>query len=330
MNSLHITSHNGTIANMENVYKYLNKSILITESSKHGINFINKEESDFLYLHYHNRLNEFKFIIFTDTSMIARPFLENIDSHNCILVIYITNRFDWGMWNVSKKDHTEYCELYSKLSNHKRVIFCADNNFDQFYAKKYNIHFLFYEKITLTPSICEKEIINYSMNKFFIYNRGTKIDHYFKILDELNISYDIFGESYERYKDREQICQYKGFLHLPYQTNIQSLWENLGYFIIYFIPSKKFITELILNTSWYYWEERNREFDLLIKSIELSEWYNKENEIVFEYFDNWLELKNKFQNLSDDYLFKKKRDIKNFIENSNSINIKKWEIILNK
>ena len=39
-------------------------------------------------------------------------------------------------------------------------------------------------------------------DKFFIYNRGTKIENYKIFLDTLNIKYDIYGENYERFKDQ--------------------------------------------------------------------------------------------------------------------------------
>ena len=105
--------------------------------------------------------------------------------------------------------------------------------------------------------------------------------------------------------------------------------KNLGYFIIYYIPSKKFITELITqDNSWYYWEEKNRPHELLIKSITLSEWYNEQNQELFEYFESWDDLKYKIENTSHEYINNKKQKIKTFIENSNTSNIEKWKNIL--
>jgi hypothetical protein len=155
-------------------------------------------------------------------------------------------------------------------------------------------------------------------------NRGTKIENYKNFLLERHIEFDIFGEGYDRFNDHEQICEYKGYIHLPYQTNIQSLWENLGYYIIYFIPSKKFITELIMNTQWYYWEEKYRHYDLLMKSIELSEWYSNDNEELFEFFDSWDHLKYNINNITDEYLINKKNKIQNFIKKNNETNLNKW------
>jgi hypothetical protein len=138
----------------------------------------------------------------------------------------------------------------------------------------------------------------------------------------------VFGEKYSKYRDLDHICEYKAVLHFPYQVNTQSLWEYLAYNIIYFLPSKKFIYELISNTSWYYWEEKNRPFDLFIKSIEISEWYTEDHKDLFIYFDSWEELKLKFVNLTDDEILKKKKLIHEFMENNNKINLEKWNILI--
>jgi hypothetical protein len=326
MKALHITSHIGTTKNIKNVFDYLNiGDRLVTESLIYSNYYIDKESANNIWYYYKDKLSDYKIIIFTDTSMVARPFLQNIEDHNLILIIYITNRFDWGMWNVIDND---YYDLYAKLSTNKRVFFCSDNGYDQYYAKTNNIYFTFETPIKLTPFL-NNRIIQNSTNKFFIYNRGTKIENYQHFLLERNVEFDIFGEGYDRFKDHEHICEYKGFIHLPYQTNIQSLWENLGYYIIYFIPSKKFITELIINTSWYYWEEKYRHYDLLMKSIELSEWHCDENEMLFEFFDSWDHLQYKINSITDDYLINKKQIIKDFIKKSNEINLEKWVKILN-
>ena len=326
MNALHLTSHIGTKKNFENVFKFLNiENKLITQKFISNSFYYNEASSNDIWNYYSDKLDDISVLIFTDTSMIARPFLQNIEKHNCLIVIYITNRFDWGIWGFTDEF---YYQLYSELSHHNRVIFCADNNYDQHYAMSHNIKFLYDDSIKLTPIINENIILS-NKNKFFIYNRGTKINQYEQYLKNLNIDYDVYGEGYDRFKNNESICEYKGFIHLPYQTNIQSLWENLGYFIIYYIPSKNFITELITqDNSWYYWEEKNRPNELLIKSITLSEWYNEQNQELFEYFESWDDLKYKIENTSDEYIIDKKNKIKTFIENSNKSNIEKWKNIL--
>lgn len=328
--TLHLTSHSGTRRNIENVFNYLNMGDqLVTESFMYNGFYISKDLADELWSYYQNenKLEGFKCLFFTDTSMLARPFLQNIDKHNCFIIIYITNRFDWGFFGQTDD---EYLNLYSEMSNHERVIFCSDNNYDQYYAKIHNIHFLYENCINLTPYLCDRiNVPTAENNKFFIYNRGTKISNYVDILQNYNIDYEIFGENYNRYRDSEEICEYKGFIHLPYQVNIQSLWENLGYYIVYFIPSKRFIKELISTESWYYWEEKDRP-RFLEQSIDLSEWYIDENACLFEYFDSWNELNLKSKNITTEYLIQKKQIIMDFMINNNKTNLFKWKNIFSK
>ena len=323
MNALHLTSHVGTIKHIQNVFRFLNiESQLTTQSSIYTDYYMNQPAANEVWKHYVEKLDNLKFIIFTDTSMVARPFLQNIQHHKCILIVYITNRFDWGIWGNTDDS---YYQLYSEMSKHDRVIFCADNGYDQYYAKQRGIQFLHEEPIKLTP-IISADITRRTNDRFFIYNRGSKINDYKHFLNERNIDYDVYGEEHQRFRDTEHICEYKGFIHLPYQTNIQSLWENLGYSIVYFVPSKKFLIELITTTEWYYWEEKKRCEPLFTNSIDLSEWYA--NEDVFVYFDSWDDLKFQTETITDEQIYNKQLKIRHFIETSNTENIQKWKYML--
>jgi hypothetical protein len=324
---LHITNHIGTTKNINSVFKQLNLfENLKTENCPHGF-YIDSVQANNIWNNYKEYIHKYNILIFTDTSMVARPFLQNIDDHECLIIIYITNRFDWGIWN---KDDLEYYKLYSSMSTHKRVRFCSDNNYDQYYAEQNNISFYFDKPIKLIPYL-QDTIINENKinnNKLFIYSRGTSYEKYKDFLYNNKIEHDVFGGNYSFYRDFEHISEYKAFLHLPYQVNIQTLWECLGYNIVYFIPSKTFIYDLIKNTSWYYWEEKTRINNLFIKSIEIAEWYTTENEDLFFYFDSWEDLKEKIINLTDYELIAKKKIISDFMKLNNHVNIKKWKNLI--
>ena len=326
---LHLTNHTGTTKNINALFNQLNTlHIVETLGWDYGI-YINKLKANEIWEYYKHNILKYDVLLFTDTSMNARPFLQNINDHNCIIIVYITNRYDWGMWHVRDD---EFYQLYADLSTHKRVFFCSDNTYDQYYAEYNNITFHFTTPIKLTPILKEPFVIEQPIetkHKLFVYNRGTHYNMYKDILINLNLSHDVFGESFCRYRDIEHICEYKAVLHLPYQTNTQSLWEYLAYNIIYFIPSKKFIYELIDNASWSYWEEKNRPTELFIKSIELAEWYISENETLFIYFDSWNELKYKVENITEDELIAKHMKISAFMKSSNNVNIDKWKYMLN-
>jgi hypothetical protein len=138
--------------------------------------------------------------------------------------------------------------------------------------------------------------------------------------------YDVYGyEGYPRYQDEYHISEYLGFLHLPYQTNIQSLWENLGHGILYFIPSKAFLLDLI-QEPWYYWEEKGKSPELCAKSIDLADWYQPENEVFFVFFDNWIDLREKRDIFWENNaaIYYKKKHISLQLSDSNHVSLTKW------
>jgi hypothetical protein len=339
--ALHITNHKGTIRNINNVIHMLNMDLdmdLETRNCNFPF-FISFQDSHAIWNEYKDIVcgGGFDYLIFTDTSMYARPFLQFLHSHKAKIIIYVTNRFDWGMWGFI--DRTFY-ELYSAMSHREseRVVFCSDNKYDMFYASLHNIRFLFDTNIRLTPKLSEQLVMplekNVDEGRIFIYNRGTKLDKYEAVLKRLSVVYDIFGPIPDTpYVDEKHICEYVGYLHLPYQVNIQSLWENLGAYIIYFIPSVKFIKELISNTDWYYWEEKSGKsyynVELVEKSIDLSEWYCDENACLFEYFDSWEHLKeilgSKYK--SWQYISTKKETIRKYMIENEKVNMNRWRDI---
>lgn len=325
MKILHITFHDGTKLNIENVCRDLGYfDQLTTEKSKSSY-YISEEEANIIWNINKNRWKEYDICIFTDTSMLARPFLQNMEDHEMKIIIYVTNRFNWGL----KEKEKEFYELYKRTSEHPRVYYNADNHFDRFYTMLYGVFFYSKDIIRCHPKIVEpKEPLHSS---FFIYHRGTDIKHYQEKLDEINIEYDIFGEGHKRFRDLEHIAEYRGIIHLPYQTNVQSLFENLGYCNIYFIPSKRLLTKWIKNEDWYYWEEKNKfhrmnikPYDMTLKSIELSEWYQPENEEYFVYFEDWVDLKIKIQLLNFE---EKKKKIYMKIQESNQKSLEQWNYL---
>ena len=331
MHFLHITNHTGTTRNIQNVFSYLGSEIGVLQTEK--CNFpqhITETHCSEIWEKFRSREMHPNTLIFTDTCMFARPFLQHIEDHSMNIIVYVTNRFDWGAWHI--RDHA-YTTQYVDYSRHPRVFFLADNRYDQYYASViHGLQFRSPDIFRLTPIIYQdyskdKEKIIIHNSKLFIYNRGTFLRHYQHLLPFPPQEYDVYGyNGYPRYKDEYHISEYLGFLHLPYQTNIQSLWENLGHGIFYFIPSKTFLLELI-KESWYYWEEKFKTPELCAKSIDLAEWYQSENSVFFVYFDSWADLREKRDIFLEDNaaIYYKKKHISLQLIESNEISLAKWK-----
>jgi hypothetical protein len=341
MKTLHITNHVGTQRNIENVFYYLGLSDDLETQKIHThpfifVNGIHYGEIQNIWENGKDKIKDYECLFFSDTIMYALPFLLNIEQHDLKIIIYITNRFDFLI--ICENTRQEYADLFTRFSKNPRVFFCSDNRYDQYYASLYGLDFYYDDLIRLTPMIDESEnntstIVNH--DKVFIYNRGNQIEKYQSFLFDHEINFEIFGEGYKRYENEKEISQYLGYFHLPYQTNIQSLWENLGFSILYFIPSKMFMKELVVQP-WYYFEEKyfmegkkNRE-NLLNQSIELAEWYQPENEDFFEYFDSWSQLKDKLEEYKKDEKkrIEKRKRIREKIKVSNLESLEKWKKIM--
>lgn len=364
---LHITNHSGTILNANQVASYINQyqyqyqnkqnceaqntdlplEIEITTHPWTHSYYINKSQANDIFKSFRDKLANYDMLLFTDTPMYARPFLQHLEEHQCGIIMYITNRFDWG---ITGFDDPEYYSLYHNASLESRVWFIADNRYDLYYAQyRAGIKFTVLDCVRLTPfciedinlnsietsSVSSNESSNANQNamKFFIQNRGTHISSYNHILDRSGIRYDVFDAN-NRYRDKAHIAEYLGVFHLPYQVNIQSLMENLGYGIIHYIPSKAFFCKLIRLTGWYYWEERIRSDELLEKSIELAEWYSPDLAHCFIYFDSWDDLVILYNQAIDKEnvkyqmeLLEKRKSILATVRNYNSKNIEHWQNI---
>ena len=333
---LHITNHCGTIRNINNVFSFVNLEYqLITETCSFPLH-ITEEHASQIWQDYNAKLKDksIQTLIFTDTCMYARPFLQHIEDHSMNILLYVTNRFDWGAWHVQDP---VYSTFYAQISQHPRVFFLADNRYDQFYASIiHGISFHFPDIVRLTPKITQnysresQEKIIVHNSKLFLYNRGTFVRYFQHLLPFTQEEYDVYGyDGYSRYQDEYHISEYLGFLHLPYQTNIQSLWENVGHGILYFIPSKTFLLELI-SEPWYYWEEKCKSPDLCRKSVDLAEWYQPENELFFVYFDSWEDLREKRDIFLENNatIYYKKKHISMQLEESNRLAISKWKSVL--
>jgi hypothetical protein len=329
--ALHITNHIGTIANIQNVFTLLGElDKLVTIKCPLQLH-ISQEYANILWISYEEIVRDFDTIIITDTAMYARAFFQNLDKHNLRIIVYVTNRFDWGFFDTHEYDRPAYTQLYVEMSKHPRVVFCADNRYDQYYCSLSNIQFYYGDVVRLTPSRSllynhhssaktsdEFHKIN-TKDTAFIYNRGSPIYLYMNLLNN-QIPFEIYGRDYGAYRDITHISEYKCIIHLPYQTNIQSLWENLGYNNVYMIPSRRYIEELITTMADYYWEER-RDF----KSLDLAEWYQPELSDLFVYFDSIEDLYMKFYNTD---FSEKRNNISKYMDYHNVLYIHKWKGLL--
>jgi hypothetical protein len=291
MNSvLHITYHEGTKKSINTVCSILGYNVDTIEPP-HGL-YINEEEANTVWNTNYKFLNKYDIIITSDTCMVSRPFLQNMNNHNMIIIVYITNRIDWGLFGF--KD-SNYLSLFGKSMHNypNRVKIISDNEYDMMDSNlKCNMN----NNLVINPVF---EINNSFtieiLYKWFILNRGTNLNIYTPMIKNEFVVYD----NKNKYKDFKELQKYIGCLHIPYQVNIQTIHEAWVNGIIFVIPSMDFF---IVNN--FYWEESHNKLLSLNKSV----WYSNTYSDMFEYFNSWDECNAIFNKLSNIAYSKQKRE----------------------
>ena len=99
-----------------------------------------------------------------------------------------------------------------------------------------------------------------------------------------------------RYNGPKDLAEFAGVIHIPYAWSNLALFEGIQLQIPFFIPSLKFLKYLIHTdtdkTDSFFWSP-----PLIEDVLNLSEWYCKDFEKIFIYFDSWNDLKDKINTL---------------------------------
>lgn len=309
---LHTTNHRGTEQNIQHVCKLLDCD-LDTHRYTHGL-YLSRKEADNIYTQRAEVVSQYDILVFTDTSMAARPYLQNLHKHRCFIVVYMTNRFDWGLFAPRPQpQYDEYVELMRYTSHYpSRVVFCADNEYDRFYASHVRNIQVLASIIPQTPQLTHP--MGNVARTWCVYDRGTSVSAYMASIQTQIVVYS----PQNLYESTEWLAaNHAACLHLPYQTNIMSVWEQLGCGLPYIIPTKRLLIELIKTTSWYYWEEKEH----LDESINRSVWYSPENTPLFIYFDQWSDL----NHITNTQLLEKRTQICTHMDAHNTRHLETWQ-----
>lgn len=312
MRCLHITNHKGTEKNIQHICKLLDRE-LDTHRYTHGL-YLSREEANEVYDQNVGIIAGYNVLIFTDTSMAARPYLQNMHKHRCFIIVYMTNRFDWGLFEPRPQpQYDEYVELLRRASHYPtQVVFCADNDYDRFYASHVRHICTVADTIPPTPVL---SLVRPTGNAWCVYDRGTPVSAYIAFAQGACV----YGPTHQYESTEWLAANYAACLHLPYQTNIMSVWEQLGCGLPYIIPTRRLLVELLETTSWYYWEEKERRDESIARSV----WYAKENAPLFIYFDQWADL----AAITDAQLLEKRTQICTHMATHNIRHLESWRRI---
>ena len=303
MKVLHISHHIGCFRDQQYI---LNKLDIHVDNYKFSDNVfrITKEIADDFWSKNEDLFNSYDYILISDTAPLSRPFLQNIHKLKPKLIIWICNRFDYGMSGDS-----EYYNLFRESVNNPQVKIAASTFFEKLWCMQYGINIMFNPVINPLG----KHDSDFNIPRANVFNEmygGEKElpdadafvpfyhndNRFFQMADYLrsnNLS--VYNGTFY---SPHQLSKYSAFVTLPDTFCKWFSFESIHNNIPVLLPSVELLMKLskqgnyLFNITGYGGAEILTE-DLAI----LSEWYNPQLEKCRCYFDSIEEIPNIIQTL---------------------------------
>ena len=227
--------------------------------------------------------NLYDLIVVGDVITYGRPFLTAACKTNIIL--YITNRFDFGV-----SDDHDYAQLMATASRWPNVRVMANNLWEQRYAlakKHADIHLYAYAPSTGTLTENYREHVkdgeatvdwnSIHQHEFVIIGRPNQM-RLVQLMEEAGITPPTVVP--QRHGGPLVLAR-RPLIHVPYQANTMSLFENINVGVLYVLPS------LQLYESWleqgHFTLDGGQTHEELLTYVD---WYRTDLQFLFFYFDS--------------------------------------------
>lgn len=335
---LHLTFHKGCVREIEYVAQELGIEITTLfipdckpytfDPMSHGNVLYNmtKERANRIWKNLSDYFNTFDTILISDTTPIARIFLEN--NWQKPLIIWICNRFDYADQETFEADfpQQDYYDLIKNAIHLSNVRIFSFMDFEKIYMAEKGI---IIGNLSIKPCAPINQIISSTSfipsiidksKTFFIppYHNDTIFISLKEKCDELNIP--AYGG---KYNGPSNLRGFKGIIHIPYSWSTIAFFENMQLGVPYFIPSYNFLKQLIQSSNSFFHPEG--QFFLNEQFYRLSEFYNGQHPNII-YFNSWHDLQEKVKNTDFSFL---KEAIEEYAKIHRKKMLQKWEDIFN-
>ncbi len=342
---LHLSFHQGCIEDFAAVAKEFHLDLTswyITESHESIIQFYEKEldfdiynidhaYAERVWKKFRHYFNTFDAIITSDTAPLSRIFIQN--DWQKPLIIWVCNRFDFNTLEGTQDSHfpdPEYYALMQKATIMPNVSIICYTPYEIAYAQSKNVPF---PNSVIRPSGLSgykrqkgagnfiPAGVNKAVTLFLAPNFYEKshLKYVTKKCREHGIT--IF---YGQYNGPDELAGFKGIVHFPYQASLLSLFENMHRGQIYFVPSAKFIENMVRKDSEafpHFWKPGQPYTILGSPVLEHCEFYRVEHKDLFVFFDSWQDLKEKIE--TTDYEQMRER-VKQFAVKHTQTTLDQW------
>ncbi len=334
-NILHVSFHSGCIADIQEVARELDWHLttwnpLSSYQSLHRFLGNQTEPPMAVYNMTHDRAERvyrankdyfeaFDCIITSDTAPLCRIFVQN--GWKKPLIIWVCNRFNYcvGPGSGNGMD-AEYYELFRAAMKMPNVRVVSYTPFEQYFAALYGVDIRgpIIKPIGTHDGVCTRSEIPAHIKKpetIFIYPPfpGCKKEEHDYIVSQCS---SLGFKAYSgKYNGPDDLKEFTGVIYFPYQASNLALFENMQRGIIHFVPSERFIKDMIAaGAPIYYWHEPY-----------YCEWYFGEHRDVIVYFDSWDDLRQKVA--TTDYQAMQER-VRSFAQYHRMQMLNSWQTIL--
>lgn len=276
MRVLHLTFHVGCANAIDNILREsVDLTTRIVTSGVDGFYYnMTHERADLAWGIHNHYFNEFDAVVVSDTVPLARILLQG--GYGGKVIICATNRFDYYDSREKGFPDRGYYKLMQDASRKDNVWFTANNMFDKFYAEERGVNVCDVIKFVSKPTYNKKKQGYYVPT----YSNDVLLSLYDRCVSSgLDVKTG-------RYKDMDSLAGYKTVVHLPYTWCSIALFDALACGCSYYVPTKRFILELIKETKGYWFQNAN----YCPEHIDLCEFYNEENSVFIKYFDHFWDM----------------------------------------
>lgn len=295
---LHISHHIGCLRDQEYVLRNLGFEVT-SHKFYDGVFQITEDIANSFWNNHKEQLNEFDYILTSDTAPLSRIFLENQGEFKSKLVIWICNRFDYRMETESK-----FYSLFRDAEKNPNIKIVPYSYFEKVWCNEKGINIMDHDHISPLGLNFDDSESNVPDTVYFSQMYGEKQslpdadvivpiyhnDNNFFMMNDFLQSKNISVYN-GPFRTIEQLKKYKAFVHMPDAFSKFLCFELIHAYIPAILPSKKFLFDLSKRPNYFFNIWGSGGADLLQESwIDWCEWYDpKLNKCRF-YYDSFEEI----------------------------------------
>lgn len=280
----------------EHPYDFLDNTV--TKQNQQQVMLMTHERALRIWRRYEKFFNSFDVIVTSDVAPLSRIFLQN--GFKKPLVIWVCNRFDWG---IAAGDREYYTLFERAIRDHLiRIVSYTPIEYEYMLSKGIHSDGTCIKPVGLNVS---GAVLGYGKVPDSVKKEETLLLPAYQCgsllikFDQSN--YDILKLCRENgvpcycgpYNGGKDLAKFKGIIALPHAVSQLSIFDAAQQGVVQFVPSINFIFELIADETKYFFAFK----EVFKRYWKMSEWYCKENQDLFVYFDSWQDMVNKVKTL---------------------------------